>query len=220
MGIEYHTSERFFITGKTGTGKTFFARYLTQTLPRLVVLDPKFTLSDWGLEEWNKETRQALREGEDVRIRVTWEEGGDSVEFWESVMWVIFECEDVVVYIDEIYSLAPQGNFNPPVMQKIYTQGRELGIGAIGASQRPRWIPGFCMTEAEHFVMFRLHKKKDRIHMSEFMGDQVIEGIPADDPHGFYYYHVKENDPEYIEILDIGRGEGWGKFELEIEEAA
>jgi len=216
--IEFSSDERMFITGKTGSGKTYFSRYLTRSLPRLVVLDPKFSLGKWGLSEWNKESRKALSEGENIRIRVTWTERGESMKFWDSVMWEVFETSNVVIYIDEIYALAPQRNWMPEIMQRIYTQGRELGIGVIGTSQRPRWIPPFTITECEHFVMFRLQKKDDRIYMSDYMGDQVIEPIIPGDPHGFYYYNVYWNDPIYIRKLETGHGEGWGEFEKEIDD--
>lgn len=216
--IEYSSDQRFFITGKTGSGKSFFARHLTRGLPRLIVLDPNFKLDDWGLEEWNRDTKKALLEGDDVRIRVTWTERGSSSDFWDEVMWEVFEAGDCVLYIDEVYSLAPQGKWMPVVMQKIYTQGRTLGLGAISASQRPRWIPPFCISEAEHFIAFRLNKKLDREYMSEFMGDEVRDPIPPEDPHGFWYYNIHQLDSEYVKKLDIGRGDGWGKFDLEIED--
>jgi energy-coupling factor transporter ATP-binding protein EcfA2 len=217
--IEFSSNERMFITGKTGSGKTYFSRFLTRALPRLVVLDPKFSLGPWGLSPWNKESRKALAEGEDIRIRVTWTERGESEKFWDAVIWEVFETSNVVIYSDEIYSLSPRPLWMPEIMQRIYTQGRELGIGVIGVSQRPRFIPAFCMTESEHFIMFRLQKKDDRKCMSEYMGDQVIEPIPPVDPHGFYYYNVYWNDPIYIRKLETGHGEeGWPEFEKEIDD--
>lgn len=216
--IEIFDDQRGFITGKTGSGKTFFARYITRTLPRLVVFDPKFTLGDWGLEEWNRDTRKALLEGEDLQVRVTWTERGESADFWETVMWDVLDAGNCLVYIDEFYSLTPRQNWIPEPLQKIYTQGRELGVGAIGVAQRPRFIPQFVITECEWFIRFRLQKKDDRVYMAEFMGDEVIPRIPASDPHGFYYYNVRWNSPIYVDRLRIGRGDGWGDFEDLIDE--
>ena len=218
--IEIYDNQRGFITGKTGSGKTFFARHITRTLPRLVVFDPKFTLADWGLEAWNRETRRALSEGDPIQLRVTWTERGESTVFWEDVMWEVLEAGNCLLYIDELYSLSAQGKWIPEALQRIYTQGRELGVGAIGVAQRPRFIPQFVITECEWFMRFRLQKKDDRMYMSEFMGDEVIERIPASDPHGFWYYNVGWNEPLYVDRLRIGHGDGWGEFEEAIEEEA
>lgn len=211
--IEIDSSDRVFITGKTGSGKSFLARELVRPLERLVVLDPKFSLGSWQLSDWDKDSRELLRNGDPVQIRVTWQERGESIEFWDDVLWECFESGNLTVYIDELYSLAPQGNWMPEVMQRIWTQGRELGIGAFSASQRPRWIPPFTVSECEHFFVFRLLKLSDRKFMSDFMGDDVLIPIPHDAPYGFYYYNVYWQEPIYVPGLQVGHGDLWGDFE-------
>lgn len=214
--ITIGSDERCFITGKTGSGKTYLARHLLRTLPRLVVLDPKATLEKWRLETWQKESRRALREGDEVRVRVLLDPTRDPTEFWEGVLEEVYQAGNCTVYIDEVYSLAPQGTWAPPVMQAIWTRGRELGIGAFAASQRPRWVPKFILSEAEHFFAFRLLLRADREYMAEFMGEQVALEIPREHEHGFWYMHVRDYDPLYVERLDIPQGPGLGEFEVEV----
>lgn len=199
------TNERVFLTGKTGSGKTFLAHYLTKSCPRLVVLDGKGTLAPWGLEPWEAEGRDKLRRGDPVRLRVVVPFRQDPAKYWDSAMYEIYMAGNVTVYMDELYVVSPPGKQIPPLLWSLYTRGRELGIGVWGASQRPAWIPQFCMSEAEHFFMFRLQLSDDKKRMSEFMGPDILE--PIQDEHGFYYSKAEWDRPEYYQKLETGKHE-------------
>lgn len=202
INIDY--SERALFVGKTGCGKTTLARRLLRHVERCVVLDPKATLADWGLEPWDSETQQRLLAGEPVRTRAVWDyERGDAAEFWEDVLEVCYRAGDVVVYIDELYALTQGGSLDAPVLLALQTRGRELGIGLWMTSQRPRKIPVFCVSESEHFFMFRLLVKRDREYMSDFMTEIVRDPIPAADTYGFYYMDVHKSAPVYVDRLRL-----------------
>lgn len=201
MSINLKTNERVFITGKTGSGKTYLAHYLTRACPRLVVLDGKGTLAPWNLEPWDPETRDKLRQGEPIKIRAVLPWKADPALFWPSVLYEIYQAGNVTVYTDEMYIISPPGKPIPDMLWALYTRGRELGIGMWGSSQRPAWIPLFCMSESEHYFMFRLQLDDDKKRMSEFMGKGIFP--PIRDEHGFYYSRAEWDEPGYFKQLEV-----------------
>ena len=197
--IRIATDERIFFCGRTGSGKTTLAKFICKGVQRLVVLDSKGTLHDWNLEPDSAETREAMRQGENIRIR--FHQPVDEPEvYWEKVFRFVFEVQDLVVYIDELYMIVEPGRQAPDAMRACYQQGREFGIGMWASTQRPSWVPGFTMSEDDHWFMFRLMKLKDRQTMAEYMTDQVAEET-IKDKHGFWYMNVDQDEPIYVPSL-------------------
>ena len=216
--IEIQRDERVYIVGKTKTGKTFLTRHLLRSVPRLVVIDPKNELTGWGLEEWNAETIKAFEEGEDIQLRVGPEPVEDIVRYWNDILWTIYEVGDCVVFIDEAYLLA-EGNKYPQALMFIWTAGRTREIGAFSISQRPRFIPKYLISEAEHVFVFRLRIEDDRKYVASFTHAAMVNPIPREDPHGFYYIGLDSFEPSYISKLKTEHGDEWGEIAgLESEE--
>lgn len=201
--IQVKTSERILIVGKTGSGKTYLSKYLTRQVKRLVVLDAKATLTDWNLEPWGGDTRAKLMGSEPVRARVLPPMNGDITEYWEAVLSDCYKAGNLVVYIDELYSICPPNQKPLNVLWSMYTRGRELGIGVWSSSQRPAWIPLFALSEAEHFFNFRLQLEEDRKRMAAFMGVEVLRTIV--DEHGFFYSRAVWNRPQYYKALVVNQ---------------
>jgi len=199
-------NERVFIAGKTGSGKTTLAETLCNPLRRMVVLDSKGSLTKWrGLEQWDDPDVQArFEDGENVRMHAMSPLDVDisPTDYWNSVFARCLEVGDVTIYVDELFAVAPPGQYSRNALQACYTRGRELGIGVWASTQRPSWIPLFAMSEAEHYFMFRIMLENDRKRLSAFMGPAVME--PIQDVHGFYYMRTLDDAPEYIRELDLG----------------
>ncbi len=216
--IEIQLNERVYIVGKTRSGKTFLARHLMRPVRRLVVIDPKNALKGWGLEEWSPETVKTFEEGEDIQLRVGPEPVEDIVRYWNDIFWIIFEAGDCVVYIDEAYLLS-EGQKYPQALMFIWTAGGERDIGAFSVSQRPRFIPKYLISEAEHFFVFRLLLEDDRKHVASFTHADMVNPIPREDKHGFYYMDLDSFEPKYISKLETEHGDEWGEITgLETEE--
>jgi energy-coupling factor transporter ATP-binding protein EcfA2 len=195
--LSIKTNERLYITGQTGSGKTYLAKGLLSSVNRLVVLDGKGTLGNWGLLEWNWDSKRKLRREQPARIRVLPPIGEkDLTEFWNDILYECFHIGDLLIYIDEIYSVAIPGKNPPDGLWTVYTRGRELGVGVWGVSQRPAWTPIFTMSESDVFACFRLQLEEDRKRMSAFMGPQVLE--KPDDKYGFHIMRNDWEDPVYI----------------------
>jgi energy-coupling factor transporter ATP-binding protein EcfA2 len=198
MSLQINSNDRVLITGKTGSGKTYLASYLTKPLSRLIVVDTKGTLGGWGLEKYEPGLHTLLRNG-DARVRAVPPIQGDMEEWGYELFADAYRCGNVTLYIDEMYSIVQPGQKPPQSLIACYTRGRELGVGVWASTQRPVWIPLFSLSEADHFFVFRLSLEEDRKRMSAFMGPSVLQ--PITDVHGFYYSSATDDRPRYYKQL-------------------
>jgi hypothetical protein len=197
--ILLRSNERVFLCGKTGSGKTYAAHKICRKLRRLVVLDPKARIDseEWNLRPWDREARTLLANGEPIRTLVRAPIGPGAEEEWDRAYLAVLNAGNATLYIDEVYGVI-EGRPSPYLVA-IWTRGRELGIGAYAASQRPAWVPIVMMSEAEHFFIFRLTVGDDRRRVAEFLGPDAMEVIR--DEHGFLYSRAEWDAPAYFPEL-------------------
>ena len=213
MDITIEPNSRVFITGKTGSGKTYLAERVLADVPRLVVFDIKDNLSKrMNLEPGKKREnwRRFLR-GYDIRLQVTAPVGiNNEADFYHDWFRRVFVAGDCIVYIDELLGVLKHPTDLPKWLKMIYTRGREPitdrrgrivggNIGVFASTQRPSHIPVFCMTESEEFFIFQLQNPDDRKKVAAYTSPEVANPIP--DEHGFYYYKTRSNQPEYYPKL-------------------
>src|SRR5262249_53598857 len=103
VDLTFSSADRVFIAGKTGTGKTTVARELLRPVERLVVLDPKGTLTtpEWDLEDWTDRGRRALLAGENIRLRVPAPLDGN----WDPFCADALKAGDLTLFADEMYGV-------------------------------------------------------------------------------------------------------------------
>ena len=218
--LDIKSNERILFLGRTRSGKTFLARYLMRGLKRFAALDPKGSLGKWKLQTWDKDSRKLLRDGEPVRVRIESEPGVDPVDYWESVLRELYdiglETGQLFIYLDETFLLSDgNGTRYPRALRDIWTTGGEKGIGAAAATQVPRFIPKYLITEAEHIFLFRLTLKEHRDYVADSTDDRLAIPIPKEDRHGFYYYSIFADDPLYYRQYERAQGEGWEEIASE-----
>jgi len=201
-----HSWQRVAFTGKTGSGKTFAANYLLKPIRRLLVIDPKMQLVNdrsWRLEPPSREGIKALRDGEYARL-VYWQPpaiDNEGFPIWDSVFEFAWDIGDVVVYIDEMYSVAKNGRMSYP-LRRLYTQGRFPLIGVWASTQRPSFVPLEMFSEAEWSFTFTLRMEDDRRRVARSLGfDQLLE--PIRDEHGFWACYQTWPEPMYFRQLDV-----------------
>jgi hypothetical protein len=199
-------ADRVIVVGKTGSGKTYLSRKLLAPVSNLVIIDSKGTLGEWAIKDdpiIRLQKRLGFRD-EDGRIRYIPPAGTRAATrlWYHDLLQVAYNEGDCIVYIDELFAVAPPNTDPPPALTTLYTRGRERRAGVWSCTQRPTWIPLFALSESDHFFCFRLHLVEDRKRMSAFMGPAVLEVPP--DKYGFWYYAPADMD-EAVYVPDIER---------------
>lgn len=194
--ISLSTNERVFICGKTGSGKSYLARYLTRNIKRLVVLDGKGTLGtpEWNLTDWS-DNIDLKDPSAEFRLRAVPGLKVDLTDYWDTILEKCLRAGNVTVYIDELYAVVPPNKAASPTLFACYTRGREFGLGMWASTQRPVWIPLVSLSEAEHFFVFRLQLWEDKQRLAAFMGEGVLGAVT--DEHGFYYMRAIDDEVTY-----------------------
>lgn len=199
------------LVGKTGSGKTTLALALLPAFEHVLVIDPIHVLAD----------RLPLLEGDDQRNRDGYvictspaelAEAGRSHakllyqpdpehmnwEAYDTVYHWVFNRKHTMVYTDEgLRVMRPSGQA-PPYMEACYTAGRQRGVGMMTATQRPSKVDLRVLSEAEHYVCFRLKLRQDRERMAELMGDEVLTS-----PKGFSFWYSGEGKYETPRLLTL-----------------
>jgi DNA helicase HerA-like ATPase len=178
------SNERVFITGRTGSGKTYLANFMTRNYPHLTVYDEKHVI--------NLPNAKIITSLNDLatsgpgryifRPPVTvFDKSREKLlnDFFK----IIYLTKNRIVWIDEIYAISPHSNTIIPYLQAIVTRGRERNIGIIALTQRPAFIPSFFMSEAEHYFVFKLQLEQDRKRIQQYIGNVNFQSL---NPYEFF----------------------------------
>lgn len=207
--INIGRDDRITLIGATGCGKTTAARFFIEDKNKIcsVVYDnkPSETIYKWQDTQKLYQDYRSLKTAQENRLiyrpPVTETLSADLQDRF--FQWIYEENNNTRLYIDEAGAL--RGGVNPSFfLQACICRGRELGISTITGTQRPARIPTILMSEAEHFLVFRLNMHADRVRVAD-MTTITPEMQMTLRQYEFYYYNSIMGEHSNKLKLDIPR---------------
>ncbi len=191
---------RYALIGKTGSGKTYFAVALLWHLMqgaspgwKAVIVDSKGDTEDrarfarWGfmptrLRDLGRTSERLvtvpLRQGSSEKESVY--QGAQAL-----FRWAYARCR-VILLVDE-YTQVVRSRTDPgPGLREVFARGRGRGVGLIGCTQEPVYVPRMLLSQASHEFLFRLTFGNDIRAVRGMCPDYA----PPSNLYGFYYRWV------------------------------
>lgn len=183
-------TQRSFVTGRTGTGKTQAGVWQLST--------KNYNSFPWVIYDTKGDAllQQIARLPGAKNIRFSDNIGKHGLYFLhplphemksdanEAFLWRLWKRGNVGVFIDEGYMFDKYSD----ALIALYTQGRSKHIPMITLSQKPRYLTQFTFSEADFFQVFQLNDINDRKRISEFTSidlDQMGQRLP--EYHSLWY---------------------------------
>jgi len=196
--VEIKASERASFIGATGSGKTVLASHLLSYAgDRVVVIDPKHTFKMDGFEY-----RKGLPFFGDT-FKAVYRPDRDEDNKLAEFISRVYKRGNVIIYLDELATLAKFFPKATNLLEDVARTGRERHISLWSATQRPRHVPVSFFTECEVWFVFLLRDIRDRTHLRDMVGDQVIEKIPL---YKFWYARPGMEEPKLM-TLDLNKNQ-------------
>lgn len=189
----YSRAQLTLVTGKRGTGKTWFLReYVESTEPRVLVLDyhEDFDRSVHGGPGIRRrvQTAEALSDLESTdgpcrrRVVPTIGASGNcrdfAIDFFAECVERLRNC---LLVIDELSLYCPTENLRNSHMKSLETlllQGRRYGIKMVVACQRLNRIPGEFHSEATEIVVYQTSRPRDLKVLEDWGFEDAREVAP------------------------------------------
>ncbi|MHB8390336.1 MAG: helicase HerA domain-containing protein [Acidobacteriaceae bacterium] len=186
-------TERWYIAGSTGSGKSTFARAIAAAIPwglPIVVFDTKgdfIEKQESASFADGKGKIKGLKAGELLRLKP--KPGERERENFDAIFKEIYARKNCAVVIDELFQVDSE------VLDDVLTTGRSLHIPVVACSQRPAWHTRFMLSEASRISVFKLTDPQDRKRLRGFIGPEVEEELPN---HYQWYRDLNTDDEPQI----------------------
>lgn len=190
-------TNRVFLTGMTGSGKSFLAEHLLLWRKSILIYDAKDEIKDkWkSAARYQKFTR--LRDlvsanpdraiyAPKISTRGTVQELDDP-RFHDAFFKYGFLRRATTIYVDEAYAVT-HGQELPFYYKAAITRGRSAGVEVWSATQRPIDIPQFLMSESENKYIFyqEMPQDVDKLRKMTGISEDLIRSLSMDN-HEFIY---------------------------------
>jgi len=189
-------SDFLIVVGMKAYGKTTLTLYFCKGIQRLIFIDPTWQVGDLGyVVHFPERIKPAFEQYSKVIYQP---KRMDKLSFQEAFA-ACLEQTNYTLGIDEVDKFAKPRWYICNEVNELINRGRAQGIGLICNTRRPHMIHNDIRSNADHVICFKLHEKRDREYMGEWMGldPELIKTLPK--YHSFYYdvhaSHVTKQSP-------------------------
>ena len=203
--MSINAGDHALIVGQTGSGKSVLLQRLIQEseIAPVFILDSKgddgflnlnqpgetSEIFDGGIFEFKKFIMQPVRRLPTyIIIRPPLEEIMNHLILDDYLVEIYTKFKgQCLMIVDELYMIHKSGRCGNG-LTAFLTRGRSQGKSLLGATQRPSWISGFCLSECTHYYVFRLIDINDRKRLTHigYEKDKMLDRFH------FYEYNAKD----------------------------
>jgi energy-coupling factor transporter ATP-binding protein EcfA2 len=208
VNITIDPSERWLILGKTGSGKTQFAKHMLRIVAKsmpVVIVDPNELWLGRGKggrpEDWaqKKEVGTIDKPRLINEYNPKWHvqclqpdvDGSEEDPRLARLCFDILKKGNVFVYFDESEGIATATHV-PRYIRRIWKTGRAHNVGCWVSTQAPKGIPRIFKSQAEKFVVFKVGDED--IDYAAGLGHAVKEEVASLGRFEWLFYDNKAMD--------------------------
>jgi hypothetical protein len=191
---QWQVGEHVTGVAMTGAGKTTLFRNLINTgrdfcvvfgtkarddaLYKPLVLEGFVLVDKWSPWDWEQTGQRKIIFAPMLRVHAgsspqeVKDAEEDQAEAFRVALVQIFIAGGWCCYFDEIRYLSDDLGLAHE-LNRLYLQGRSLGVTMVAATQRPRSVPLNTFAMATWFFLWKISDRDDRRRASEFAGEQA-----------------------------------------------
>jgi hypothetical protein len=192
---------RVFLSGMTGSGKSVLARTLLATKVNefVLIFDAKDEIFWNGYQRFTRLDKLIFANPKRAIYAPNIHELDNPAKWDEFFKYAYLRqkknrkkklLSNTIIYIDEAYAVT-KNEVIPFYYKASLTRGRSLGIETWSATQRPKNIPQFLMSEAENSYIFFHQMPQDKIKLRQTyaVSEDLIESLSMEN-HEFVYVNL------------------------------
>lgn len=203
------SGERGLIVGQTGSGKSAFLVWLLMRVPMSPVIiyetkeEPKFQhLPGVVFCQTQEELDSAYHDqtADYIVMQPDIDTASNPTLLDEMLYHHFMYYPNSVCAIDELFMFHNSGRHGRGLLG-LYTRGRSRGITTIACTQRPAWISGFSISEAQRYFAFYLEMDSDKKKLKPALLD-----LPDPPKFGFYYWESGDKEITRYGAVKLDKG--------------
>jgi len=184
--IKIKTDDIIVVCGKRGSGKSVFVRYLAKHLKRRIIWDINFEHTNLGyVLHYPHQIKGEFKRG---ITRIVFQPYDKTEEAFDNFCKTCFGLIHYTLIIEEVERYATSYKI-PGALKKIIDVGRHYGIGLIVTCRRVARLNPDVPFNANHIIIFHLHRPQDAQYLAEWVGDIVLSADLSD----YKYLHYSDH---------------------------
>jgi len=174
------------VVGMIASGKTTLTKHYCKSLQKIICIDPTWQLGELGyVVHFPERILEAFRTRQFGRV--IYQPKHMDKDTYCQTFHACLLLSNYTLVVDEIDKFARPRYYLCREVAELINRGRAQGIGLICNTRRPHMIHNDIRSNASHIICFKLHEKRDKEYMAEWLNTnaETIKNLPK--YHSLYY---------------------------------